>query len=197
MKHIRRILVVLLVLLLTACGLNDFDFLDRSFSDSTVDTNEATSNTEDVGSTEELSEEPPEETTEQQEETSEVENKEEPERIDANGYYSTPEDVALYIYTYGRLPQNYITKGEAQMLGWKSSRGNLWDVTDRMIIGGDRFYNREGLLPNKSGRLYYECDVNYYGGYRGSERLVYSNDGLIYYTKDHYRSFILLYGDES
>ena len=111
-------------------------------------------------------------------ETSEEENKEEPERIDANGYYSTPEDVALYIYTY-RLPQNYITKGEAQMLGWKSSRGNLWDVTDRMIIGGDRFYNREGLLPNKSGRLYYECDVNYYGGYRGSERLVYSNDGLI------------------
>ena len=81
-------------------------------------------------------------------------------------------------------------------LGWQSSQGNLWDVTEKKSIGGDRFGNREGKLPIKEGRQYYECDINYEGGYRGSERIVYSNDGLIYYTKDHYENFVLLYGDE-
>jgi guanyl-specific ribonuclease Sa len=65
-----------------------------------------------------------------------------------------------------------------------------------MVIGGDRFGNREGLLPESDGRKYFECDVAYEGGYRGAERLVYSNDGLIYYTPDHYESFTLLYGEE-
>ena len=65
-----------------------------------------------------------------------------------------------------------------------------------MSIGGDRFGNREGLLADKEGRQYYECDINYEGGFRGPERLVYSNDGLIYYTGDHYDSFELLYGEE-
>ncbi|MCK9253846.1 MAG: ribonuclease, partial [Clostridiales bacterium] len=78
-------------------------------------------------------------------------------------------------------------------LGWDASRGNLWEVTDRMSIGGDRFGNREGLLPDQEGRVWYECDVNYNGGYRGAERLVYSNDGLIYYTDDHYQSFTRMY----
>lgn len=72
----------------------------------------------------------------------------------------------------------------------------MWDVTDKMSIGGDRFGNRENRLPIKAGRVYYECDINYKGGYRGPERLVYSNDGLIYYTGNHYDSFTLLYGDE-
>ncbi len=81
-------------------------------------------------------------------------------------------------------------------MGWEPSKGNLWDVTDKKIIGGDVFGNREGLLPHKEGRKYLECDVNYKGGKRGAERIVYSNDGLIYYTKDHYKSFELLYGEE-
>ena len=66
-----------------------------------------------------------------------------------------------------------------------------------MSIGGDRFGNREGLLPTKKGRKYYECDIDFDGGYRNGKRIVYSNDGLIYYTGDHYESFQLLYGEES
>lgn len=118
------------------------------------------------------------------------------ETLDEDGYYSTPEDVALYLNTFEKLPNNYLTKSEARELGWEASEGNLWDVTDQLIIGGDSFGNREGLLPEADGRQYYEADVNYNGGYRGEERLVYSNDGLIYYTDDHYDSFTQLYGEE-
>lgn len=114
--------------------------------------------------------------------------------IDKDGYYTSKEDVALYIHTYNKLPNNFISKKEAMDLGWDPNKGNLWDVTDRMSIGGDRFGNREGLLPD--GKQYYECDINYKGEYRGAERLVYSDDGTIYYTADHYKSFILLYGDD-
>lgn len=118
------------------------------------------------------------------------------ENISEDGHYNNKEDVSLYIHIYGKLPGNYITKREAIELGWESNKGNLWDVTDKMSIGGDRFGNREGKLPVSKGRQYYECDINYQGGYRGPERIVYSNDGLVYYTEDHYESFILLYGDE-
>ena len=73
--------------------------------------------------------------------------------------------------------------------------GNLWDVADGMSIGGDKFGNREGLLPKESGRQYYECDIDYEGGYRNGKRIVYSNDGLIYYTEDHYESFEEIVGE--
>ena len=115
------------------------------------------------------------------------------EQVEEDGIYSTPDLVAAYIHTFNKLPSNFITKNEASKLGWVSNKGNLWDVTDEMSIGGDKFGNYEGLLPKKSGRQWYECDVNYYGGYRGSERILYSNDGLIYYTDDHYESFTQLY----
>jgi hypothetical protein len=116
--------------------------------------------------------------------------------LSETGYYYTKDDVAFFLYTYERLPDNYLTKTEAEELGWISSEGNLWEVAEGMVIGGDRFGNREGLLPESDGRKYFECDVAYEGGYRGAERLVYSNDGLIYYTPDHYESFTLLYGEE-
>lgn len=112
---------------------------------------------------------------------------------DKHGRYTTPEDVASYLHAYGELPVNYITKKQARALGWNSSEGNLWDVTDERSIGGDAFANREGLLPEADGRQYYECDVNYEGGYRGPERLVYSNDGLVFYTEDHYVTYVRLY----
>ena len=113
------------------------------------------------------------------------------------GYdYSTPEEVALYLYVFVELPPNFLTKAEARELGWVSSEGNLWEVADGMSIGGDVFGNREGLLPEEDDRVWYECDVNYYGGFRGGERVVFSDDGLIYYTGDHYESFELLYGEE-
>ena len=110
------------------------------------------------------------------------------------GYdYSDPDEVALYLHAFIELPPNYLTKSEAREYGWDSRRGNLWDVTDEMCIGGDVFSNREGLLPNKRGRTWYECDVNYFGGYRGPERLVFSSDGLIYYSPSHYQDFEQLY----
>lgn len=111
----------------------------------------------------------------------------------AEGLYSSPEEVALYIHTFGVLPTNYISKSDARKLGWDSNSGNLWEVTEQFSIGGDIFGNREGLLPDAPSRVWYECDVNYAGGFRGPERLVYSNDGLIYYTDDHYESFTQLY----
>ena len=113
--------------------------------------------------------------------------------LDENGRYTSPEDVALYIHQYNKLPVNFITKNEAKKLGWDNQKGNLWDVTDQMSIGGDRFGNYEGALPEAEGRTWKECDVNYQGGYRGSERLLYSSDGLIFYTADHYQTFTQLY----
>ncbi len=117
------------------------------------------------------------------------------ETIDEKGYFYSKEDVALYIHTYGKLPDNFITKSEAKDLGYSASKNNLWKVCDGCCIGGDRFGNREGLLPEKSGRKYYECDIDYDGKDRNAKRIVFSNDGLIYYTDDHYSSFTLLYGE--
>jgi len=110
-----------------------------------------------------------------------------------DGSYTSPDDVAEYLHFYGHLPDNFITKNEARDLGWDSQAGNLDEVAPGMSIGGDTFGNREGLLPKADGRKYYECDVNYEGGYRGEERIVYSSDGLIFYTDDHYESFEQLY----
>ena len=115
--------------------------------------------------------------------------------IDEFGTYSSMEDVALYIHTYGELPDNYITKSEARDLGWPG--GGLDDYAYGMCIGGDYFGNREGLLPEADGREYTECDIDtLHADSRGAKRIVFSNDGLIYYTEDHYESFELLYGEE-
>ncbi len=115
------------------------------------------------------------------------------QELEEDGSYTSKEDVALYLHTYGCLPDNFITKKEAQNLGWDSKKGNLWDVAPGKSIGGSHFGNYEKLLPEKKGRKYYECDLNYEGGYRGAERMIYSNDGLIFYTGDHYESFEQLY----
>lgn len=112
-----------------------------------------------------------------------------------DGSYTSKDDVAAYLNAYGHLPDNFITKKQAQELGWDSSKGNLSEVAPGKSIGGDRFGNYEGILPKASGRTYYECDINSTGSYRGAERIVFSNDGLIYYTADHYQTFDLLYGD--
>ena len=111
-----------------------------------------------------------------------------------DGVYCSKEDVALYIHTYGKLPSNYITKKEAEKLGW--SGGSLEPYAPGKCIGGSRFGNYEGLLPEAEGRSYTECDIDTLGASkRGAKRIVYSNDGLIYYTEDHYASFELLYGE--
>ena len=113
--------------------------------------------------------------------------------VEEGGRYDTMEEVAVYLCDYGELPSNFITKQEARSLGWDAQRGNLWDVAEGCSIGGDRFGNYDGLLPDADGRRWTECDVNYEGGYRGVERIIFSNDGLIYYTDDHYKSFTQLW----
>lgn len=114
--------------------------------------------------------------------------------LDENGSYTTMEDVALYIYTYHKLPKNFITKKQAQALGWPG--GNLEPYAPGKCIGGDRFGNYEELLPTNHN--YTECDIDTLGAKsRGAKRIVFSNDySLIYYTDDHYESFTLLYGEE-
>ena len=117
-------------------------------------------------------------------------------QLDENGVYDSRDDVALYLHLYGALPRNYITKRQARDLGW--SGGSVEVYAPGCCIGGDRFGNYEGLLPEAPGRTYYECDIDTLGASsRGAKRIIYSNDGLIYYTEDHYASFTLLYGEVS
>lgn len=177
------LLTVLLLFSLTACG------MDRQTVDNLLDTagiilDETTDQmqpSEDI-LPEEIPEAPP---------TSETLADTIP---DESGIYTSKDDVALYLYTYHHLPDNFITKKEAQALGWPG--GSLEPYAPGKCIGGDRFGNREGLLPQADGRTYTECDINTLGAdSRGAERLVFSNDGLIYYTGDHYESFTLLYGE--
>lgn len=130
------------------------------------------------------------------EETPETLPEEDEPSITKNGTYTSKEEVAAYIHKYGRLPSNFITKKQAKKLGWVSSEGNLWEVAPGKSIGGDYFGNYEGNLPEKKGRDYYECDIDTDGSYRGAKRIVFSDDGLIYYTEDHYKTFELLYGEE-
>lgn len=102
---------------------------------------------------------------------------------------TAPQDIADYIFAHGTLPDNFLTKSEARQLGWDSSQNYVSDVAPGYSIGGDRFGNYEGLLPDASGRKWYEADANYTAGPRGAERILYSSDGLVYYTSDHYQTF--------
>ena len=118
-----------------------------------------------------------------------------PAALAEDGWYYSAEDVSLYLRLYGELPSNFITKEEATAMGWS---GGSPDVDfPGYAIGGDVFGNYEGLLPKAPGRIYRECDIDTLGReYRGAKRLVYSNDGLIFFTEDHYDSFISLYPEE-
>lgn len=190
------LLALLLALSLTACG-NPAQ---------TVDTIEKTAQTvqqiaEVLNDTEEDTESaalPASEAQEPAEEASEepAEAAAETPAIDEDGVYTTKDDVALYLHTYGHLPSNFITKKEAEKLGW--SGGSLDPYAPGKCIGGSHFGNYEGILPEKDGRSYTECDIDTLGANkRGAKRIVFSNDGLIYYTEDHYETFELLYGEES
>ena len=162
--------------------------------------NEVIAEDEAVSEEETIVEEEPvseEETIVEEEPVSEEETViEEGPAIDEDGTYTSKEEVAAYLNEYGHLPSNFITKKQAKKLGWVSSEGNLGKVAPGKSIGGDYFGNYEGNLPEAKGRDYYECDIESPGGYRGAKRIVFSNDGLIYYTEDHYETFELLYGEE-
>lgn len=102
---------------------------------------------------------------------------------------TAPQDIADYIFAHGTLPDNFLTKNEARQRGWDSSKNYVSDVAPGYSIGGDKFGNYEGLLPDASGRKWYEADANYTAGPRGAERILYSSDWLVYYTNDHYQTF--------
>ena len=112
------------------------------------------------------------------------------DKIAEDGVYDQKDDVALYLHTYHKLPDNYITKDEARKLGWEG--GSLSEVVEGKCIGGDDYGNYEGTLPEDEE--YHECDINtLHSKTRGAERIVYSEDWDIYYTEDHYETFELLY----
>ena len=104
-----------------------------------------------------------------------------------------PQQIVNYLDIYGELPENFITKKEARALGWDSSYNYVGDVAPGKSIGGDRFGNYEGQLPEQKGRKWFECDANYKGRKRGAERVLFSSDGLYFYTDDHYNTFTQLY----
>ena len=104
--------------------------------------------------------------------------------------YCLHEEVAEYIHLYKELPPNYMTKSKAHKIGWEN--GNPQKVLGgNVCIGGSKFGNSERLLPE--GVEYRECDVDYCDDSRGPSRLVYTADGKVYYTNDHYESFVELY----
>lgn len=112
--------------------------------------------------------------------------------VSEDGVYDSKEEVALYIHLYRHLPSNYITKKQAEALGWPG--GDLRPYAPGKCIGGSHFGNYEGLLPKAQGREWTECDIDTLGKKsRGPKRIIFSNDGLIYYTDDHYESFTQLY----
>ena len=113
--------------------------------------------------------------------------------IREDGSYTSRDEVALYLHTYGKLPKNFISKKDAEEQGFRFGEGDFGEAFPGMSVGGSRFGNYEGQLPEKSGRRYYECDIDYQGGRRNAKRIVYSNDGLIFYTDNHYKSFTQLY----
>ena len=101
--------------------------------------------------------------------------------VEEDGIYDSAEEVGLYIHLYGKLPKNYVTKSE-------------YNKDKYLCVGGDRFYNKEGRLPD--GETYYECDIDTYGmTSRGAKRLVWTKSGIVYYTADHYETFVRLYGE--
>ena len=207
MKRILSFILILLcsVFSFTACSSEDVDFLLAM-----LDTEE-TAQTESISSSAEMTQ--PEtksktkkqtkaETTTQAQTTTTQQESVDPTDLvslakKSESYvkegkdYTLPQDVAAYIHIYEELPENFITKKEAQSLGWDNSKGNLWKVAKGKSIGGDYFGNYEGVLPTST--KYHECDVNYKGGYRQAERIVYGNNGKIYYSDDHYKTFTKIY----
>lgn len=113
-------------------------------------------------------------------------------RVEKGKAYTDKDHVAAYIHLFKTLPPNYITKAKAAKLGWKKE-GTLDQVAPGKSIGGDRFGNFEKILPDKQGRVWKECDIDYRRGNRNAKRICFSNDGLIYYSDSHYQDFVKLY----
>lgn len=116
-----------------------------------------------------------------------------PVSVEAGTPIIEPQAIADYLFEHGNLPDNFITKKEAEKRGWNSGRNDLSDVAPGMSIGGDHFGNYQKVLPEKKGRTWKECDCYYKAGARNAYRICFSNDGLVYYSDDHYQSFTQLF----
>ena len=202
-KRLLSILLVLLILL-TACGKKTAEPAGTTSNTDAVVTQETTAKTSEKETETEPQTQTQAETeaeTETESETqapTDVPDETEPPIADEPSvrddlpvygeYYYDVENVVLYLVLYDELPPNYITKNEARALGWEG--GSVEKYKDGAAIGGDRFGNYEGQLPKAKGRSYTECDIDTDGySSRGSRRLVFSSDGLYFYTSDHYENF--------
>ena len=114
------------------------------------------------------------------------------EAVQESGKYTTRDSVAAYLCKFDKLPTNYVTQNEGKSL-YESKTGKTFEkwnfnpwTTIGVMIGGDKFANNEGLLPKGT---YHEADIDYSAKNRGTKRLVYQSDCVIYYTADHYESF--------
>lgn len=200
-KRLTALLLVLIIgLLMPACSvLSDNSGEELTTANFSLITDEAeTENEQDTEAESYQSQAPPSETekvtkkTTTTAKTTKTAKTSENSGVVESGKYDSKDEVALYIHTYGHLPSNYITKKQAQNLGWNG--GSLKRFAPGCCIGGDRFGNYEGLLPKAKGRTYTECDIGTMNAdSRGAKRIIFSNDGLIYYTDDHYESFTQLY----
>lgn len=189
--HVLSVLSTLLLVILPIAGC-DYSYQTESttetstyssFSDTTSDSNQNSEETTTQSNTDAASS------------TMKKQIDETDDYLDKNGSYTSKEDVMNYLIQYGQLPDNFITKKEARKLGW--SGGSLESYAPGKCIGGDYFGNYEEALPVVSGRTYHECDIDTLGAKsRGAKRIIYSDDGQIYYTEDHYKTFTLLYGDD-
>lgn len=100
----------------------------------------------------------------------------------------------VWLKTYGKLPDYYITKEEAQeKYGWNPGKNTLAGKAPGKMIGGNIYNNIPVILPESEGRVWYECDVDYESGSRNSLRLYYSNDGLMFYSSDHLYNNVTVY----
>ena len=95
-----------------------------------------------------------------------------------------------WLKTFSHLPNHYISEKEARLRGWSPILANLDIVAPGKMIKKGVFKNRNKHLPDAVGRVWFEADINYEGGFRGSDRILYSNDGLIFVTYDHYMTYV-------
>ena len=121
------------------------------------------------------------------------------EAVEESGLYTTKDSVAAYICKFDKLPSNYVGKNEGKSL-YESKTGNTFDkwnfnpwTTLGVMIGGDTFNNHADNPDNYRPTLpegdYHEADVDYSAKNRGTKRLIYQSDCVIYYTADHYETF--------
>ena len=193
MSPVRKIFALLLSLLLvvsviTGCGASKKTSNDGSTKISTSVSNEKQKNGQQLDNSKKLTAQ----NTTNANSVANVKANSGKLKISESAAYTDKEHVAAYINEFAKLPHNYITKNQAKKLGWQT-KGTLDKVAPGKSIGGDRYGNYEGLLPKKNGRTWTECDIDYVKGNRNAKRIVFSNDGLIYYTGDHYKTFTKLY----